>query len=170
MASSGTTERINYLLYWNFDQGVIGKSNARWLEQNDFPFISWSYGIPKLVTPIKDSRAFGELLEALGGLEGYPIINEYDYDELVEELEVEWVENYARENSVTTKAVWESFDSSGNYLEVEGDGVYLSYASDEEEFLRRCTEASQSWETHYFSGMTHHPEVCAYCIEAKEVA
>lgn len=115
------------------------------------------------------------ILEALDGLEDYPVIDEGTFDALLKELEVEDVERIASENNVSTQRVWEAVNELGGYWEWEQDYVFLAgvgdaYGTSEELVVARALELGNSWDAHYGysdEAQYHSPESCWYCERAK---
>lgn len=172
-------DRVNELLgqycAGGYSNGFIGEANARWLEDN-FAGLVRVYDIYRLGATAclldgadEDEPRLDELLEVLEALNDYPLIDDEYLSKLVADDEERVVADYARTWDIPEEFIWEAIRELDAYMEWEQDYAYLPNCH-EEEVKQKALELGQTWEAHYNSGMSHLPEVCGYCAEAKEVA
>jgi hypothetical protein len=168
----GTTERINDTLarYCSngYGAGIYGEANIDYLLDNfrDLIYIQAVYRLgdmAQLATPIKDSRKFGELLEALASLEDYPLFDDDYLNHIQEKYEdAEWARieaDYSLDPDVASEV--RCSDNGDYYFELSGDYVYPAF--DEDEFALLVRTKSQTWAVHYEGKQYHEPTVCAWC-------
>lgn len=157
-----------------YSSGLLGEANAKWLEDN-FPGLVRVYDIYRLGPTAclldgadEDEPRLDELLEVLENLEDYPVIDENYLSDLIAEAEHKCVEDYAFDWEIPAEFIWNAVYELQSYFEWEQDYAY--YVGDLEELKAKAFELGQTWSAHYNSEMSHLPEVCGYCAEAKEVA
>ena len=157
-----------------YSSGFYGEANARWVEDN-FGELARVYDIYRLGPAAcllrdveEDTPRLDELIEVLEGLEDYPLIDENYLSDLVSEAEQVCVDEHAIEWDIPAQYIWDAVYELQTCFEWEQDYAY--YAGDLDELKAKALELGQTWDAHYLSGVSHHPEVCKYCEDAKEVA
>ena len=157
-----------------YSSGLIGEANAKWVEDN-FAGLVRVYDIYRLGpaaclldTGDDDEPRLDELIEVLEQLSDYPVIDENYLSDLVSEAEQVCVDDYAFEWEIPTEFIWNAVYELQTYFDWEQDYAY--YVGDLDELKAKAQELGQTWSAHYNSEMSHLPEVCGYCAEAKEVA
>jgi len=158
-----------------YSGGFYGEANARWVEDN-FGELARVYDIYRLGPAAcllrdveEDTPRLDELIEVLEGLEDYPLIDDSYLSDLIVKDEERVVGELASEWDIPVEYIYQAMDELNMYMEWEQDYAYLP-SSYEDEVKQKALELGQTWDAHYNSGVSHHPEVCGYCIEAKEVA
>ena len=157
-----------------YGAGSTGAANIKWLEQQNFEFIRiervYRMGnLARFEGTVSDSAQFGRFLEALKGLESYPLFDE----EILSDMQQEWTdESWAElqaEYGLDTKIMWDVISGGDYYWEDDGhaDNYGMHAAFDIEEFVQLVKTQSQTWLTHYYAQMLHETEVCQYCKDAK---
>jgi hypothetical protein len=171
-------DKVNELLgqycAGGYSSGFIGEANARWVEDN-FAGLVRVYDIYRLGLTAcllagveEDEPRLEELIEVLEGLSDYPLIDEDYLSNLIIEDEARVVDEYAREWDIPEQFIWNAVYELQTHFEWEQDYAY--YADDLDELKSKALELGQTWDAHYNSGVSHLPEVCGYCAEAREVA
>jgi hypothetical protein len=157
-----------------YANGFLGEANARYLEDN-FAGLVRVYDIYRLGPTAclldgadEDEPRLDELLELLEGLADYHLIDDSYLSDLISKDEERVVADYANDWDIPEEYVWDAIRELDFYFEWEQDYVYL--VGDEAEVKAKASELGQTWSAHYNSEMSHIPEVCGYCAEAKEVA
>lgn len=155
--------------------GFVGEANARWVEDN-YPEIARVSDVYRvgymacLLAGVNDDTAgIDELIEILEGLADYPLIDDQYLSDLILKDEERVVGEYAQEWDIPEEYIWEAMRELDTYMEWEQDYAYLPNCF-EDEVKAKALELGQTWSAHYNSEMSHLPEVCGYCAEAKEVA
>jgi hypothetical protein len=158
-----------------YSSGFYGEANARWVEDN-FGELARVYDIYRLGPAAcllkdveEDTPRLDELIEVLEGLEDYPLIDDSYLQELISKDEERAVAELASEWDIPEEYVWKALEECDAQLDWEQDYVYLASCY-EDEVKQRALELGQTWDAHYLSGVSHHPEVCKYCEDSKEVA
>lgn len=178
------TESINELLgtYCSGGYGgTVGQANFNYLK-SEYGEVEWLWfgsqyrlgDVVRFSAPVNDSREFGRFLELLSGLKDYPVLDDDTWSNFVYELESEEWDDLIAEHGLDWEYVAQVRESGDYYFE-DADGMANLYgmhpAFNVEEFVAEVRLAQQTWLTHYYSQMTHLPEVCAYCKDAElEVA
>ena len=158
-----------------YSGGFYGEANARWVEDN-FGEIARVYDVYRLgytacllASVEEDTPGVDELIEVLQGLDDYPLIDDSYLQDLIMKDEERVVTEYARDWDIPEEYIWEAMRELDIYMEWEQDYCYLPDCY-EDEVKAKALELGQTWSAHYNSEMSHLPEVCGYCAEAKEVA
>lgn len=157
-----------------YSSGFYGEANARWVADNyDFVVVSDVYRVGPMACLLagvdEDTEGIDELIEVLEGLEDYPLIDDQYLSDLVYQDECRVVDELAVEWDIPGEYIWTAMRELDMWMEWEQDYAYLP-SSYEDEVKAKALELGQTWSAHYNSEMSHHPEVCDYCAEAKEVA
>lgn len=153
--------------------GFLGEANARWVADNyDFVRVydvyRLGYTACLLAGVEEDTAGVDELIEVLQGLSDYPLIDDEYLNRLTMEDECRVVRELSADWDIPEEDIWKAVSELDGYFEWEQD--YSFYAGDLEELRAEASKVGQTWDAHYNSGMSHLPEVCGYCAEAKEVA
>ena len=179
----GITESINELL-GNYCSGgyggTVGQSNFNYLK-SEYGDVEWLWfgsqyrlgDVVRFAAPVNDSRRFGQFLEDISGLSDYPVICENTWSDLEFQLESEEWESLVSEHGLDWEYVAQVRETGDYNFYDEGLGNIYGLVPDfnVEEFVAEVKLAQQTWLTHYYSQMTHLPEVCGYCKDAElEVA
>lgn len=158
-----------------YSSGFYGEANARWVEDH-YGTIARVYDVYRLgptacllASVEDDTEGIDELIEVLEGLEDYPLIDDQYLSDLVYQDECRVVDELAVEWDIPGEYIWTAMRELDMWMEWEQDYVYLP-SSYEDEVKAKALELGQTWSAHYNSEMSHHPEVCGYCAESKEVA
>lgn len=158
-----------------YSSGFYGEANARWVEDN-YPHIavvSNVYRIGNMACLLRsvddDTEGVAELIEVLEGLDDYPLIDDSYLQDLIMKDEERAVAELATEWDIPEEYIYKALEECNVSLDWEQDYVYLASCY-EDEVKQKALELGQTWNAHYNSEMSHHPEVCGYCAEAKEVA
>lgn len=155
-----------------YSSGFYGEANARWVEDN-YGSIARVYDVYRLgptaclLSGVEDdTEGVDELIEVLEGLDDYPLIDDSYLQELIMKDEERVVGELAREWDIPEEYIYEALNKLEVSLDWELDYVYLSsyYEADVKELALKL---GQTWDAHYLSGVSHHPEVCGYCEEAE---
>lgn len=173
----GTSEKINEQLasYCSdlYVGGTTGAANLEWLKDMGWDFIQFESGhycnTARFVAPVADSAQFGIFLEALAGLEAYPLFSDEYLSDLQMKLEEQEWEELISEHKLDRDVFWDVVSEGDYYWEDDGmaDNYGMHANFDIEEFVALVIEKSQTWKAHYYSGLAHEPEVCKYCADAK---
>ncbi len=177
------TDSINELL-GNYCSGgyggTVGQANFNYLKSEyggeEWLWFGSQYRLGDVVrfsAPVSDSRRFGQFLEDISGLRDYPVICESTWSELEYQLESEEWDSLVSEHGLDWEFVAKVRETGDYYFEDDGmANIYgMHPAFDVAEFVAEVKLAQQTWLTHYYSQMTHLPEVCGYCKDAElEVA
>lgn len=158
---------LNSYCSGGYGGGVIGQANVNYLSSTyDFIKVERIYRLGDLavfVTPVKDSRLFGQFLEELAGLEDYPIIDEQSYYDLISGLEHDECLDIIKDNGLEADVFWSVF-SNGDYpFSVEQDYVYPDF--DMTELVAEVRTKSQTFTVHYGNTEFHYPEACEWCAD-----
>jgi hypothetical protein len=157
-----------------YSSGFYGEANAMWVADNyDFVVVSDVYRIGPMACLLAgvddDTAGIDELIEVLEGLEDYPLIDDDYLSQLILKDEERVADELAKEWDIPVEYIYEAMNELNMYMEWEQDYAYLPSCY-EDEVKQRALELGQTWDAHYLSGVSHHPEVCKYCEDAKEVA
>jgi hypothetical protein len=107
--------------------------------------------------------AFIEALAIEDQLKDYVFYDEGDFWELESEVVEAYLDDFANEHKLDRSALAEIMsDRDVWYHRIDG------WDTDEADVIRWAREASNTWETHYYSGKYHTPEHCYYCARAGE--
>lgn len=154
--------------------GFYGEANARWVEDN-FGELARVYDVYRLGPTAcllagveEDTPRLDELIEVLENLEDYPLIDDEYLNRLTMEDECRVVRELSVDWDISEENIWKAVNELDGYFEWEQD--YSYYAGDLDELHAEASKLGQTWSAHYNSEMSHLPEVCGYCAEAKEVA
>lgn len=157
-----------------YSSGFIGEANARWVEDN-YPEIARVSDVYRvgymacLLAGVNDDTAgIDELIEILEGLADYPLIDDEYLNRLTMEDECRVVRELSTDWDIPEDTIWKAINELDGYFEWEQD--YSFYAGDLEELHAEASKLGQTWSAHYNSEMSHTPEVCEYCAEARKVA
>lgn len=158
-----------------YAMGFYGEANARWVEDN-FGELARVYDVYRLGPTAcllsgveEDTPRLDELIEVLESLSDYPLIDDQYLQDLIMKDEERVVGDLSRQWDIPEEYIWTAMSELDVSFDWEQDYVYL--ASDYEEDVKaKALELGQTWSAHYNSEMSHTPEVCGYCAEAKEVA
>lgn len=170
--SVGTTEKIQELLNnyctGGYGGGVVGQANIIYLTEN-YPELVRVERIYRLgdalrfVTPVADSRKFGEFLNDLSGLEDYPVIDESTLDTYISKLEDDDLEQIITDHALNREVFWQVWNDSDRSFGWEQDYVYPLFEVDD--LVAEVHRASQNWDVHYGNSEFHYPAVCAWCAD-----
>ena len=157
-----------------YSSGFYGEANARWVADNyDFVVVSDVYRVGPMACLLagvdEDTEGIDELIEVLEGLEDYFLIDDSYLQELIMKDEEREVAELSRQWDIPEEYIWEAMRELDTYMDWEQDYCYLPNCY-EDEVKAKALELGQTWSAHYNSEMSHHPQVCGYCAEAKEVA
>jgi hypothetical protein len=155
-----------------YSSGFYGEANARWVEDN-FGELARVYDVYRLgptacllAAVEEDTPRLDELIEVLENLEDYPLIDDSYLQELIMKDEERVVGELARDWDIPEEYVYNALNELEVNLDWEQDYVYLS-SYYEADVKALALKLGQTWEAHYNSGVSHHPEVCGYCEEAE---
>lgn len=177
-ADMGLREAIDAVLDANCRLGDGLVSDANFLEVESWELsclktvpvlIGWSKAGTAWKLSGKVSRAeMSQLVEMVECLTEYVLLNDSRYSEL-EWAEVErQLEEIADEHEIDPFRLIDAYANANYYPETDGDGTYLGITDERlDELIKIAKEDGNTWEAHYNSGKYHHPELCAYCEEAK---
>ena len=180
----GVTESINEILgtycSGGYGGGTIGQANFNYLKA-EYGDVDWLWfgsqyrlgDVVRFAAPVNDSRRFGRFLEDISGLQDYPVIDEQVWSELEWELENQEWEELVSEHNLDWEYVAKVRGTGDYNFYDEGYGTLYGLVADFDvaEFVAEVRLAQQTWQTHYFSGVGHLPELCGYCAESSlEVA
>lgn len=179
----GITDSINELLgtYCSGGYGgTVGQANFNYLK-SEYGDVEWLWfgsqyrlgDVVRFAAPVNDSRRFAQFVEDISGLKDYPVICEDTWSELEFKLEEEEWEELVSEHNLDWEFVSKVRETGDYNFYDEGLGNIYGLVADfnVEEFVAEVRLAQQTWLTHYYSQMTHLPEVCGYCKDAElEVA
>jgi len=157
-----------------YSSGFYGEANACWVADNyDFVVVSDVYRVGPMACLLagvdEDTEGIDELIEVLEGLEDYFLIDDSYLQELIMKDEEREVAELSRQWDIPEEYIWTAMSELEVGFDWETDYVYLADCY-EAEVKAKALELGQTWNAHYNSEMSHHPEVCGYCAEAKEVA
>lgn len=176
-------EKLSGLCAAGYALGLIGEANIRYMTEQ-YPDFIWRQRVYRLgdIACLKwgmiddyDADMIETLLEVESVLDEageYPILDDDTFSEVQVEAEVEWVEEFARDNEVSTELVWKALEKLDVYFEWEQEYVYPANA-EVEDIIREARALGNTWSAHYgFSddAIYHYPESCWYCVRAEEVA
>ncbi len=158
--------------------GLIGEANIKYVVEN-YPELVMVQRVYRLgdqaclkhgVTEDETlAEKLAELLEFLEqGWANYPVFDEQYLGDVVAEAEHVCVDYYATDWDIPAEFIWNAVYELQTYFEWEQDYAY--YVGELDELKAKAQELGQTWSAHYNSEMSHTPEVCGYCAEAKEVA
>lgn len=157
-----------------YANGFLGEANAKWVEDN-FGELARVHDIYRLGPTAcllagveEDTPRLDELIEVLEGLADYPLIDDEYLNRLTMEDECRVVRELSVDWDIPEENIWKAVNELDGYFEWEQD--YSYYAGDLDELHAEASKLGQTWSAHYNSEMSHLPEVCGYCAEAKEVA
>lgn len=172
-------DKVNELLgqycAGGYAMGFYGEANARWVEDN-FGELARVYDVYRLGPTAcllsgveEDTPRLDELIEVLESLSDYPLIDDNYLQDLIIKDEERVVADYAKDWDIPEEYIWNAMSELDVSFDWEQDYVYL-HRDYEDEVKAKALELGQTWSAHYNSEMSHTPEVCGYCAEAKEVA
>lgn len=155
-----------------YSSGFYGEANARWVEDN-FGELARVYDIYRLGPAAcllsgveEDTPRLDELIEVLESLDDYPLIDDSYLQDLIIKDEERVVGELATEWDIPEEYIWNALEQLEVSLDWEQDYVYLSRHY-ENDVKALALKLGQTWDAHYLSGVSHHPEVCGYCEEAE---
>jgi hypothetical protein len=131
--------------------------------------LGWSYAGETFRLKGSVTRAeMTQLVEMVECLTEYVLLSDSRYSEM------EWAEaerqltEIAKEHEVDAFRLIDAYASANYFPESDGDGTYIGITDERlAELIQIAKEDGNTWEAHYNSGEYHHPELCAYCEEAK---
>lgn len=158
-----------------YSSGFYGEANARWVEDH-YGSIARVYDVYRLGPTAcllagveDDTEGVDELIEVLEGLEDYFLIDDSYLQDLIMKDEEREIAELSRQWDIPEEYIWTAMSELDVSFDWEQDYVYLASCY-EDDVKAKALQLGQTWTAHYNSEMSHHPEVCGYCAEAKEVA
>lgn len=156
----------DYLMEWSNYQSILEDMGREYPgDVSPETFGHWTYArFVCIKVRVVDAEgyitaAFVDALEIQAHLtNNYPIWDEDQYLSLQHEIETEDIEEFATDNDIPVKALYEVMDTEGVYYHL-GEGWDIG----EEELLAKVRAHASTWDAHYSSAMGHYPEDCYYC-------
>ena len=193
-AGTGLREAIETIMWQDFSEtclmggSIIGRANAMAIE-GVYPWVTvsenphspyggaygthshWESIFDKTYVVKREEKAlWGEFLDMLRRLEGYPIVNEDVFYALEGELVNEELVSVAKEYAIDPDVFIDVYQESGAYGHVTDD--YVSLDMSEEtlyELVDETRRRSQNWDAHFTGSMWHEQTHCLWCLENEEL-
>jgi hypothetical protein len=191
---TGLRDAIETIMWQDFSEtclmggSIIGRANAMAIE-GVYPWVTVSenphspyggaYGThthwesifdKSYVVKREEKELWGEFLEMLDRLEGYPIVSDDIFSQLESLLVDEELVSVAKEYAIDPDMFNTVYHESGACPYVTDDYVSLDMGDETlAELVDETRRRSQNWDAHFTGSMWHEVTHCLWCLENEEL-